>query len=400
MSRFPPAILTLLSLVACSNSPRQLTAIVEVAAGSTLLTTTGEVLMLSPGASLRGLDRVRELLPGDGITVTWSRRNAGVILADVLRVQSLVRIDPLLEVPTPELARLLEGGGATVIDARNAAAFAAGHLSGAVPLDLTALPESPIVFYGSGPRDEEAPAALRAALARGHEDARVYLSGVAHWQRTGHHTIIEVEHLHRVLSEVLLIDVRDRNDIAKATIAGAHGMPVAELDREQLANEAWMPPLVFFGEDASDERATLAAKRTIAWRYRDANGPHVPVHVLEGGLAAWKGAGRPIVSGADAPTRFRYAPDPASGELTKSVFRTLVNDPGDTLLLDVRSPAAHSPAWATHIPLEQLPSRIDELPRDGPIVTFCNFGKRSRIARVILKRNGFDVRYLRARPTF
>lgn len=45
---------------------------------------------------------------------------------------------------------------------------------------------------------------------------------------------------------------------------------------------------------------------------------------------------------------------------------------------------------ATLIPLGQLASRIEALPRDKPIVTVCRSGGRSAQAYVLLKRAGFD----------
>ncbi|MDY6942090.1 MAG: rhodanese-like domain-containing protein [Pseudomonadota bacterium] len=70
-------------------------------------------------------------------------------------------------------------------------------------------------------------------------------------------------------------------------------------------------------------------------------------------------------------------------------------DSGDTdfVLLDVRE------AWecqiaalpnATHIPMGQIPSRINELPKDREIVVYCHHGGRSAQVTHHLIRNGFD----------
>ena len=69
---------------------------------------------------------------------------------------------------------------------------------------------------------------------------------------------------------------------------------------------------------------------------------------------------------------------------------------GDALLLDVREEAelmAFALPGAKHIPLGQLRDRLDELPRNGRIVTFCAIGVRAYNAARILMQNGFsDVR--------
>jgi rhodanese-related sulfurtransferase len=57
------------------------------------------------------------------------------------------------------------------------------------------------------------------------------------------------------------------------------------------------------------------------------------------------------------------------------------------VLLDVREAwewdAGRAPE-ARHVPLDQLPARIDELPRDRPVVVVCRSGNRSAHATSML----------------
>ena len=47
------------------------------------------------------------------------------------------------------------------------------------------------------------------------------------------------------------------------------------------------------------------------------------------------------------------------------------------------------------VPLGQLPSRVDELPRDRPLVMVCHTGRRSQNAAMFLAQSGFaDVQNL------
>ncbi len=76
-----------------------------------------------------------------------------------------------------------------------------------------------------------------------------------------------------------------------------------------------------------------------------------------------------------------------AGELAERLER------GDqVLLLDVREPnewmAGHL-ANARHIPMRQIPSQADSLPRDAEIVVYCRSGARSANVQQYLLNNGF-----------
>ena len=67
-------------------------------------------------------------------------------------------------------------------------------------------------------------------------------------------------------------------------------------------------------------------------------------------------------------------------------------------LLDVREPYEHAAARiddeATLIPMRQVPSSLDQLPRDQTIVVYCHSGQRSARITALLRAEGFDARNL------
>ena len=68
-------------------------------------------------------------------------------------------------------------------------------------------------------------------------------------------------------------------------------------------------------------------------------------------------------------------------------------DRGEVFLLDVRNAAewseGHIPQ-ATHIMLGHLVNRVQEVPRDKPVLVQCRTGGRSAIAASILQAHGFE----------
>jgi len=67
------------------------------------------------------------------------------------------------------------------------------------------------------------------------------------------------------------------------------------------------------------------------------------------------------------------------------------------VLVDIRFPE-ETKAWrmgfGLHIPLNELPKRLAELPKDRIIVTACPHKDRSAIAMAYLRTKGYKARYL------
>lgn len=64
----------------------------------------------------------------------------------------------------------------------------------------------------------------------------------------------------------------------------------------------------------------------------------------------------------------------------------------DVTVLDVREDwevATVSLPGTVNIPMQQVPQRVNELPRDKPLVVMCHHGGRSRQVTGWLRQNGF-----------
>lgn len=88
---------------------------------------------------------------------------------------------------------------------------------------------------------------------------------------------------------------------------------------------------------------------------------------------------------------------PGIPELSPAQFRDrwpqAPSGTADVTLLDVREPAELELAAVNgvlHIPMRDVPNRLDELDRDKPLVVMCHSGGRSRRVAEFLAANGFD----------
>jgi len=73
---------------------------------------------------------------------------------------------------------------------------------------------------------------------------------------------------------------------------------------------------------------------------------------------------------------------------------------GKAILLDVRAAQEKdfvALPFALAIPIDELPQRLNEIPRDKLVATFCSGGDRAGVAFAYLQTQGFDnVRILKA----
>ena len=69
----------------------------------------------------------------------------------------------------------------------------------------------------------------------------------------------------------------------------------------------------------------------------------------------------------------------------------------DAVLVDIRLPmetAVWSVNFGIQLPANELPERLDELPKDKTIVVACPMTDRSNMAYSYLVNKGFNVKYL------
>lgn len=106
---------------------------------------------------------------------------------------------------------------------------------------------------------------------------------------------------------------------------------------------------------------------------------------LRGGFGTWADGGGPVESNG------RLTVDELAARLAAG--GSTGGGAADNLVIDVRQAdeysAGHIPG-SLHLTGGSLPDRLDELPRDRPIVTICASGMRASIAASLLRAAGFE----------
>ena len=81
----------------------------------------------------------------------------------------------------------------------------------------------------------------------------------------------------------------------------------------------------------------------------------------------------------------------SSSRLTAVALTERLRDAEPPVVLDVRNQGERDQGAipdSLHIPLAELPKRLDEVPKDRPVVVYCASGYRSSVAASLLRAEG------------
>ena len=168
----------------------------------------------------------------------------------------------------------------------------------------------------------------------------------------------------------VLLDVRDASEAAPGRIAGATPLPRCRIESRigELVRDRATPLVLCDAGGADDPRAALAAATLGRLGYRE-------LAVLEGGVDAWRAAGRDLVEGAlveawSGPLQ-RDWPVP---EIDATALAAWLRDDRSVALCDVRDPDEHLAGripGAVSIPDLELALHAVDLGGEDVVVVHC-----------------------------
>ena len=201
------------------------------------------------------------------------------------------------------------------------------------------------------------------------------------WNRTGHAPLlgrslpplapltVEASEMALLTQGAVVVDVRpfadyDGGHIPNSLSAGIDG-PLSAWVGWVLSEET---PLILLGASPDDERA--AQRELLRIGYDRILG------TVEGGVAAWRAAGKPLR--ATTPT-------------TAAALAAALERGDELVIVDTREEhewaQGHIPG-AVLMPVSQIPIQARTLPHDAPIAAHCAHGYRSSVAASLLERAG------------
>jgi rhodanese-related sulfurtransferase len=193
---------------------------------------------------------------------------------------------------------------------------------------------------------------------------------------------------------VVIVDTRPSEKVKGGHIPGAYGFPFAEYEWTEYALPlSKRAPIIIYSDDP--EEIDAAVKATRGWGYSRAVG-------FYDGLKRWKEAGYELEKGkaafADVDNVIAWERKLGPGQISISDFEDSLES-ALIKVIDVRTPmdyeAGHFPG-AINIPLDEVKSRMEDIPKNKFIVVHCQTGARGEIAYNVLRDAGYAVKYLEA----
>jgi rhodanese-related sulfurtransferase len=239
--------------------------------------------------------------------------------------------------------------------------------------------------------------AARLAAKMGYTNIKVFHAGAPAWQKDGNSLLTTYEFVSQRLDNVVLIDTRGPKLAKQGHIQGAFAIPLDNLlqEKDQFPLDTKVP-VIFYGQSTSLSEIAPVMKELSYWIDHK-------MFVLEGGYSDWVKKDGPVQS-EKIRTKIVYLPKPGPGEIVGDEFMNIVNSqPEDKVILDVRMASESADGkinWSVNIPLDELQSRLNELPKNKEIIVHCRTGMRAQMAYTVLLNAGYTSRFLNDKLAF
>lgn len=226
-----------------------------------------------------------------------------------------------------------------------------------------------------------------AGLAKkeGYKNVRVYLEGEPAWTKAGHMVYASKGNIEK--GNIVLIDLRSAKKSATGRIARSVTIPYATLN-DRLDDIPVKAPVVLYSDSAKESADAVEDLRNEGYK---------KVALVSGNYEGWVKAGGKTVKGP-VVTDITWKRKIGKGEVSREEFlKAAKGKDAGAVILDVRTDdeaAAGGFKNAIAVPLDQIGSRLSEIPKDKKVYVHCSTGARADMAVQELKKNGYKAFFL------
>ncbi len=228
-----------------------------------------------------------------------------------------------------------------------------------------------------------------AGLAKkaGHKNVQVYLAGQPAWIKDGNLVYASKGNIEK--GNIVLVDLRSAKKSEAGRIARSVTIPYDTLD-DALEDIPKKAPVVLYSDSAEEAADAVEDLRDEGFK---------KVSLVPGNYAGWVKAGGKTVTGP-VVTDITWVRKLGKGEVSKADFLKAASgkDASAVILAVWTTDEAAEGGFknAIEVPLDQIGSRLADIPKDKKIYVHCTTGARADMAAQELKKNGYKAFFLMA----
>ena len=228
-----------------------------------------------------------------------------------------------------------------------------------------------------------------AGLAKkiGYTNVKVYLEGEPAWSEQGYH--LEAANEFVAKGNIVLIDLRDGGKAIAGRIPRSVSVPYDKLEH-RIKDIPQNAPVVLYSDSMEE----------VLEAYDDLkNEGYAHLSVVKGNFKGWVASGGAVETGPIASNEIAWKRILGKGEVSVKEFKDATEGKlPNVMVIDARTKEEVAELGifknTVNIPLDEIPTRLKEFPKDKKIFVHCSTGARADQAYQELVKNGFDARFL------
>lgn len=228
-----------------------------------------------------------------------------------------------------------------------------------------------------------------AGLAKklGHTNVRAFLAGEPAWSEEGYPVYASKQFIEK--GNIVLIDLRKGEAPVKGRIPRSVQIHYEELENrmDDIPRNA---PVVLYSDNMEEAQDAYEDMKDEGFK---------TVSLVKGNYQGWVDSGGKIESGPIFSNEIKWVRKLGKGEVSVAEFRKAVlGELPDTYIIDARTPEEIKELGiftnTVNIPLDEIPKRMNEIPKDKRVFIHCSTGARADLAYRELIKNGYNVKFL------
>ncbi len=228
-----------------------------------------------------------------------------------------------------------------------------------------------------------------AGLAKklGYTNVRVFLAGEPAWSEEGYPVYASKGFVEK--GNIVLIDLRKGDAPVKGRIPRSVQIHYEQLE-ERMDDIPRNAPVVLYSDNMGEAQDAYEDMKEEGFK---------TVALVKGNYQGWVESGGAIETGPIYSNEIKWVRKLGKGEVSVAEFKKAVmGDLPDTFVIDARTPEEIKELGiftnTANIPLDEIPKRMNEIPKDKRIFIHCSTGARADLAYRELIKNDYDVKFL------